>query len=319
MSTTATTQTTNLPTSLLDDNKQGSDQPTRSRWWVPRRLPNPGKFEDLAREAKSTLSVNEHFDGLRFEYARVATPNLSVIHLISMAGKAEPPNYSLCANYVREDGKVLMIGRVDTEGQKMARLFRTIGDNLTVRLSLQDSSAEPDSAAASFEADYKGSDYMAQLKAMTGGVFGVSYAQSVTPRVAVGSECVYYHGQGSFLSLGGRFNTADKNTILTGSLSSMGQASFTCTQKATDYLSASSELQLALANRLHSVFAFGFDYRVSNNTTGVGGSLKARCDSQGKLSALYEERWGTIGTTVSVDCDHSKKEYKFGVGLQFQA
>jgi len=159
---------------------------------------------------------------------------------------------------------------------------------------------------------------LAQFKAITGGVFGLSYAQSVTPRVAVGAECVYYHGQGSFLSLGGRLNTATKNTVLTGNLSSMGQASFTCTQKATDYLSASSELQLALANRLHSVFSFGFDYKISNNTS-IAASLKARCDTQGKLSALYEERWGSMGTTVSVDCDHPKKEYKFGVGLQFQA
>jgi hypothetical protein len=166
------------------------------------------------------------------------------------------------------------------------------------------------------EADYRGKDFTAEMKAATSGMASLSYLQRVTPNLSGGVECHYYPSQAvSFLVLAARWVRNGGNSIWHGSLSSIGQASLSYTNKPTEYLAFSSELQASVnPNKTASQFTVGGEYKVLQHA-----SLRVTASSTGKITSLVEETLNrVVRVSLSSELDHPQQLYRFGVGFQLQ-
>lgn len=272
---------------------------------------NPGKFEDLSRESRGILSTHELFEGMKCEFARGVNRNFNIMHSINMGSQSDPSSYAFTTTYGDDETGTILVGRVDTEGGKVARFHRNFG-RTGLRLNVQEST-EGSSGIA--EVEYKGRDFTAEAKGATNGFLGLSYTQNVSPNMVAGAECFYYPTQAvSFLSLAGRWLRNGGRSIWNASLSSMGQGSVSYTTKPTDYLSFSSELQAQLTNKLNTQFTVGTEYRVLH-----GAIMRATVNSNGRVTSLYEESvLPMLRVSLSMELDHPKEQYRFGFGLQCQ-
>jgi len=271
-------------------------------------LSTPLKFEDLAKESKSTLGTMELFDGFRFEFNKTLgeNPPFGVSHALGMGSVMEPPSYNFASNLML--GSTLLSGRLDTDGHMMGRWHQDITKKLAAKISGQ-ASPEPHSSAVSLEFDYKGNDWFGNFKWNNQGIYGISYTQAMTPTIAVGAETFYHHQQGlSLFTLGARYD--HKKFVATGMLS-MGHCNVSYTHKVTPRIAFATELQAAWGSGvLDTIATGGFEYHLRAS------HLKCHIDTNGKVTALVEEVMNQF-TNISLcaELDHSKKQYHFGIGV----
>jgi mitochondrial import receptor subunit TOM40 len=148
-------------------------------------LPSPVPYEELHREALMSLK-SDNFEGLRFDFTRALNQKFSLSHSVMM-GPTEVPaqspettikiptaHYEFGANYY--DPKLLLIGRVMTDGRLNARLKADLTDKLVVKANALITNEEHMSQAM-FNFDYMGSDYRAQLQLGQSALIGATYIQ----------------------------------------------------------------------------------------------------------------------------------------------
>jgi mitochondrial import receptor subunit TOM40 len=160
--------------------------------FLKKDLPNPGRLEELKREAQGILSP-DIFDGARFEFNKTLTQKFALLHNVFLGSAGQPGSYEFGANF--GDERVLLASRIDMGGRLNGRMNAQVSDSTLVRLQAQ---VGPDGGNNSFKADvdYKGSDFTASGYFMGGGLLGVHYMQSVTDGLALGAEG-FYHSQNS--------------------------------------------------------------------------------------------------------------------------
>jgi len=278
----------------------------------PKRLV-VGKFEDLSKEAKNVLSTTDTFDGFRFEVNKVLVDekdrSFQISHAISMGSAIDPPAYNFAPN-VLYDKITMLSGRIDTEGQLMARWQQEVGDDTTFRLSGQ-ASNEPHSSIAHLEMDHKGDGWFGTFKWGFPGAYVLSYMQYITPNLSLGLDTVYHHKQGiSLLTLGGRYETP--KSITSALISPTGHVMAAFDRKITERINFASELNMAVPT-LDANFALGFEYTLRTS------HIKARMDTNMKVHCVLEEMLNqNTRFCVSAELDHSKKTYRFGIGVMMQ-
>ncbi|KAL5542918.1 hypothetical protein UlMin_010628 [Ulmus minor] len=278
-------------------------------------LPCPIPYEEIHREALMSLKP-EMFEGMRFDFTKGLNQKFSLSHSVSM-GPMEIPsqsaetikiphsNYEFGANFI--DPKLMLFGRVLTDGRLSARVKCDLTDNLILKAN-STLTNEPHMSHGMVNFDYKGRDYRSQFQFGNGALFGASYIQSVTQHLSLGGE-VFWAGQHRKSGIGyaARYNT-DK-MVATGQVASTGMIALSYVQKVSEKVSLASDFMYNYNTRDVSA-SFGYDYILRQCR------LRGKIDSNGCVGAFLEERLNMgLNFILSAELDHKKKDYKFGFGL----
>ncbi|CAA3029758.1 mitochondrial import receptor subunit TOM40-1-like [Olea europaea subsp. europaea] len=252
-------------------------------------LPCPIPYEEIHREALMSLKP-ELFEGMRFDFTKGLNQKFSLSHSVMM-GPTEIPSqssetikiptahYEFGANFI--DPKLMLFGRVLTDGRVNARLKCDLSENLTMKGNAQ-LTHEPHMSHGMVNFDYKGSDYRTQFQLGNGALFGASYIQSVSPHLSLGGE-VFWAGQHRKSGIGyaARYNT-DK-MVATGQVASTGMVALSYVQKISEKVSLASDFMYNYMSR-DVTASFGYDYILRQCR------LRGKIDSNGCVAALLEER-----------------------------
>ncbi|KAK2966586.1 hypothetical protein RJ640_025271 [Escallonia rubra] len=252
-------------------------------------LPCPIPYEEIHRESFMSLKP-ELFEGLRFDFTKGLNQRFSLSHSVFM-GPTEVPSqsaevikiptahYEFGANFI--DPKMMLFGRILTDGRLNARLKCDLSENLTLKANAQLTN-EPHMSHGMANFDYKGSDFRTQLQLGNGALFGGSYIQSVTPHLALGGE-VFWAGQHRKSGIGyaARYNT-DK-MVATGQVASTGMVALSYVQKVSEKVSLASDFMFNYMSR-DVTASLGYDYILRQCR------LRGKIDSNGCTAAFLEER-----------------------------
>ncbi|PKU64064.1 mitochondrial import receptor subunit TOM40-1 [Dendrobium catenatum] len=280
-----------------------------------RNLPCPLPFEEIQREALMSLKP-ELFEGLRFDFTKGLNQKFSLSHSVFM-GSMEVPSqstdtikvptahYEFGANFL--DPKLMLVGRVLTDGRLNARVKCDLTDNLTLKVNAQLTN-EPHFSQGMFNFDYKGSDFRTQFQIGNNAFYGGNYIQSVTPNLSLGGEVFWLgHQRKSGIGFAARYNT-DK-MVATGQVASTGVVALSYVQKVSEKVSFASDLMYNQMTR-DVTASFGYDYILRQCR------LRGKIDSNGVVSSFLEERLNMgVNFILSAEVDHRKKDYKFGFGM----
>lgn len=278
-------------------------------------LPCPVPFEEIQREALMSLKP-ELFEGLRFDFTRGLNQKFSLSHSVFMGSLEVPaqanetikvPNahYEFGANFL--DPKLMLIGRVMTDGRLNARVKCDLTDNLTLKINAQ-LTQEAHYSQGMFNFDYKGNDYRAQFQIGNNAFYGANYIQSVTPNLSMGTEMFWLgHQRKSGIGFASRYNT-DK-MVGTLQVASTGIVALSYVQKVSEKVSLASDFMYNHMSR-DVTASFGYDYLLRQCR------LRGKIDSNGVVAAYLEERLNMgVNFLLSAEVDHCKKNYKFGFGM----
>ncbi|ONK55173.1 uncharacterized protein A4U43_UnF6750 [Asparagus officinalis] len=278
-------------------------------------LPCPIPFEEIQREALMSLKP-ELFEGLRFDFTKGLNQKFSLSHSVFM-GSTELPSqssetvkvptshYEFGANFL--DPKLMLIGRMMTDGRMSARVKCDLTDNLTMKINAQLTN-EPHYSQGMFNFDYKGHDYRTQFQIGNNAFYGANYIQSVTPNLSLGTEVFWLgHQRKSGIGYAARYNT--EKMVATGQVASTGIVALTYVQKVSEKVSLASDFMYNHMTR-DATASFGYDYILRQCR------LRGKIDSNGCIAAFLEERLNMgVNFILSAEVDHRKKDYKFGFGL----
>uniref|UniRef100_M8CAR0 Mitochondrial import receptor subunit TOM40-1-like protein n=1 Tax=Aegilops tauschii TaxID=37682 RepID=M8CAR0_AEGTA len=268
----------------------------------------------------------ELFEGLRFDFTKMLTQKFALSHSVLM-GSLEVPSqsadvikvptsqYEFGANFL--DPKLMLIGRLMTDGRLNARVKCDLTENLALKINAQLTS-EPHYSQGMFNFDYKGTDYRAQFQIGNNAFYGANYIQSVTPNLSMGTE-IFWLGQQrkSGIGFNSRYNT-DK-MVGTLQVASTGIVALSYVQKVSEKALTCkyTEVQVSLATD------FMYNHMSRDVTSSVGYDyilrqcrLRGKVDSNGVVAAYLEERLNMgVNFLLSAEIDHPKKNYKFGFGM----
>jgi len=223
-----------------------------------------------------------------------------------MGSVLEPANYNLGTNLIYRGSS--FSGRVDTDGQVMGRFQQEITSRATLRVSGQ-ASSEPHNSAAHVELDYKGGNWFGTFKWGNPGIYGLSYMQSVTPRLSIGLDTFYHHKQAMSLLTGGfRFETDNSVSAL---ILTTGHLSTSYTHRVNNRVNLSTELTVGWpTGAAETSLSMGLDYMLRTS------HIKAHVDTNWKVSCYLEEMLNQFTRfMISAELDHKKKSYRFGFGV----
>lgn len=278
-------------------------------------LPTPVPYEEIMREILMSLKP-ENFEGLRFDLNKGLNQSFSLSHSVLM-GPTEIPSqsseiikiptshYEFGANFINP--KLLLLGRIMTDGRLNAKMKYDITDNFTLKATAQITS-EPHMSHGMFNFDYKGKDFRSQLQLGNGALVGASYIQSVTPYLSLGGE-IFWAGQHRKSGIGyaARYDT-DK-MVATGQISSTGMLAMGYVQKISEKVSLATDFVYNYLSK-DVTASVGYDYILRQCR------LRGKIDSNGCTGAYLEERLNMgLNLILSAEIDHRRKDYKFGLGL----
>ncbi|KAF1345749.1 eukaryotic porin-domain-containing protein [Delphinella strobiligena] len=303
-------------------------------------LSNPGTVENVAKEVQRDVFLNNlSFSGLRADLTKAfsVAPLFQVSHAFSQGSQQIPP-YAFLALF--GTNKIFCQGNLDSDLSLSARFNYRWTPRWITKTTTQiqaGSMAGPGAAQFSFENDYAGNDFTAQIKAMNPsildgpltGIFIGSYMQSITPRLSLGLEAVYQRaaaqmGPETMLSYAGRYKGDD--WIASAQLMTAGGLQTSYWKRLSDKLETGVDLNLQVAGmggaqggmmggiRKEGVATFGakYDFRAS--------SFRAQVDSAGKLGVLLEKRVvPMVQITFAGELDHAKNAAKLGLAVSIEA
>ena len=152
-------------------------------------LPNPGRLEELKREAQSVLSP-DIFDGARFEFNKTLTQKFALLHNVFLGSASMPSSYEFGANF--GDDRVLLASRIDMGGRLSGRVNAQLSDGVMLRLQSQLGPESGGNNSFKADLDYKGSSNTVSGYYMGGGLVGLHLMQAVTDNLALGGEGFYH-------------------------------------------------------------------------------------------------------------------------------
>ncbi|KAG5014795.1 hypothetical protein JHK85_020931 [Glycine max] len=294
-------------------------------------LPCPIPFEELHREAMMSLKP-DLFEGMRFDFTKMLNQKFSLNHSVLM-GPTEVPSqstetikiptahYEFGSTFI-DHPRLLLWGRILTDGRLNARVKCDLSENLTFKANAQYvvygvplSLPIPMlvfccASLASFTHHNSFSCLLVQLTNephMSHAMINFDY-KSVTQHLSLGGE-VFWAGQHRKSGIGyaARYNT-DKS-VATGQVASTGMVLLSYVQKVSEKVSLASEFMCNYLSR-DVTASFGYDYILRQCR------LRGKIDSNGCVAAFLEERLNMgLNFILSAELDHRKKDYKFGFGL----
>jgi mitochondrial import receptor subunit TOM40 len=308
-------------------------------------LPNPGRVEELKKEAQGTLSPDV-FDGAKFEFNKAFGQKFALNHNVCMGSTQIPGGYEFGANF--GDERILLASRIDMAGRLNGRLNLQFGDSAGVRMQGQVSPETPGQPgvpnSAKIDFDYKGSFFTSGLSYMAGGLLSGTHMQSLTENLALGGEAFYHlqkHVSGGAGAARLVWGSKGEN-VATAKAGTFGNVELSCARLARTrerrpapprarrasprcalsepssagrYHHKVSE-KVGLATQLDyyhgqfCTFGVGYEFRMRQAT------FRGLVSSDTTCSASLEERISPgVNLVLSSQLNHKKKDYKFGIGL----
>ncbi|KAH9707380.1 mitochondrial import receptor subunit TOM40 [Citrus sinensis] len=191
-------------------------------------LPCPIPYEEIHREALSlylyhpysyftrhynNMSLKpELFEGLRFDFTKGLNQKFSLSHSVIM-GPTEIPSqstetikiptahYEFGANYI--DPKLMLIGRVLTDGRLNARVKCDLSDNLSLKANAQNVSphlslggevfwaGQHRKSGIGYAARYENDKMVATGQVASTGMVALSYVQKLSEKVSLATDLMY--------------------------------------------------------------------------------------------------------------------------------
>ncbi|PIA16670.1 hypothetical protein COEREDRAFT_81036 [Coemansia reversa NRRL 1564] len=287
-------------------------------------LPNPGQFEFLNKELKTTMLTNFMFDGGRADLAKLLSQNFQVMHTFQLGQPGQPSSFEFAGVYADED--TMMHGKMDTEFNFQGRLNHALTKKLQVKSQAQFSTTEDSQSMFQLESEYTGSDYTSNVKAINPslvdgtGIYMANYLQSITSKLGIGAELLYQSPlpkvQETSISFAMRYQpSVDRAWVAQTQGTNMLSMSYW--RKISEKCEAAAELQAINApsyGRREASCSVGVKYEFAAST------VRAMADSFGKVSMLLEEKIAPgFSFLISGELDHLKGENKFGVGLNLES
>lgn len=290
-------------------------------WKRALALPNPGTFENLHREARGVALTNGLFDGGKAELAKGLSANFQVSHSFAVGSMMAPPSYHFGAIFVA--GRHLMHGLVDTNGVFQGKYHYSATDRLTCKVQAQLAS-QPGQSMAQAEADYMGSDYSLNAKAINpdaadggSGIYTASCLHALTPRLSLGAEVIAQKATqadplDAGLNVAARYAT--EHWVAAANLQQMVALQLSYFHRVSDRVELGTELQSLLVGPRRdalATLAAKFDYRQA--------VIRTQLDSAGKVGLLYEERlFPGFSLLLSAELDHVRNASRFGFGINLE-
>eukprot|EP00099_Drosophila_melanogaster_P018999 NP_610213.1 tomboy40 [Drosophila melanogaster] len=285
-------------------------------------LTNPGTLEELHSRCRD-IQANT-FEGAKIMVNKGLSNHFQVTHTINM-NSAGPSGYRFGATYVgtKQYGPTeafpVLLGEIDPMGNLNANVIH----QLTSRLRCKFASQFQDSklVGTQLTGDYRGRDYTLTLTMgnpgffTSSGVFVCQYLQSVTKRLALGSEFAYHYGpnvpgrQVAVLSAVGRYAFGDTVWSCT-----LGPAGFHLSyyQKASDQLQIGVEVETNIRQQ-ESTATVAYQIDLPKADLVFRGSL----DSNWLISGVLEKRLQPLPFSLAISgrMNHQKNSFRLGCGL----
>ncbi|CAG8565060.1 1261_t:CDS:2 [Paraglomus occultum] len=281
-------------------------------------LPNPGTFEGLHREVKTTFLTNHLFDGARADLTKVLSQNFQVMHQFTLGSSAGQQSYNFGTAYVGT--KTVLHGTVDTDGNLSARANYMWTPNFVTKIQAQ-LSPTPGHSMLQLEQDYQGSDYSINFKTVnpspvdSTGIFILSYLQSVTQKLSLGTEIVYQKLTSDLEETVKQYvmKYTGKDYIATLNYQEAGALQASYYQKINEKVDFGTELQMLLDGGRRAVCTVGgkFDFRAA--------TIRGQVDTTGRVSVVIEEKIAPgFSFLITGDMEHAKGQSRFGIGIQME-
>nr|CCA19543.1 Mitochondrial Protein Translocase (MPT) Family puta [Albugo laibachii Nc14] len=285
------------------------------------QLPNPGLYENALNELKGPVSVDA-FDGFRFDFTRILGQNFSTSHSILLGSSMIPGGlYQFGANVVAEDPmdpSTFLMSKITPDGFLDARWNQRLSSNwkLRVKGQLKPSSSDPSADGGGGESqvladlDYMCGDFCCNFKVSNGPLYGMSYFQSLTQRLALGGEA-YFHGEHVkvIAAYCARY-TAD-DWVAAGTAGAGGTLQLQYLRKIQGHrMKYGSELT--------------YNYRSGESNATMGGQfeigasrLSMSLDQSGRVASSVETHvLPNFLLTLAAEAFPAKSDFKFGYGAQ---
>ncbi|KAJ2481153.1 translocase of outer mitochondrial membrane [Coemansia sp. RSA 2131] len=286
-------------------------------------LPNPGQFEMLHKEIKTTMLTNFTFDGGRADMAKILSPNFQVMHSFQLGLPGQPSAYEFAGVYA--DEHTMMHGKMDTDFNLQARMNHAFTKQLQFKAQAQVMKNDSQSMLQ-VEGEYTGADYTANVKAINAspvdgtGIYLASYLQSLTSKLSVGAELLYQSPmaeiQETSLSLAMRYQPSE-DRVWAAQTQGSNMLTTSYWRKISDKCEAGAELvmlNVPTQDRREASCSAGMKYEFAAST------FRAMADNFGKVSILLEERFSPgFSFLMTGEMDHFKGENKFGVGVNIES
>jgi len=281
-------------------------------FFFPRlNLPNPGKYEELHREAKSIFQNPELFDGFRFEILRAFKESISTSHTWSLGSPTEGSTFSFSPVVVWK--KLSIWGRLDTDKRIIGKFNFNFSDTFGLTFG-GSASPEPGPFGNNLTVDFdiKGRGSFLQLRYQHPRVIGCSFLRAIHPNFSIGFDTFFNDDNGVGIASGGlRWDREKSIVTLIGGANQIG-----ChyTKKLSEEIIVATEFTAQAQNgELETVASVGGHIQFNPFI------LKASLSSDGRICSFWEESLGNISKmVVSVDTDLVKQQTKFGMGFSVQ-
>jgi len=296
-------------------------------------------------DAKRLVQLDT-FDGFRFDINKQLSPYMAVIHSFwlgtSMLPDGRNKSYTFMTQVANETG--LLLARVDFDrGSVDGRIHRAILGGLAMaKIQMGVSgAAEGHNDQCMTEVDLNGMTWSANLKygsALGGGLYGINYFQSITPRLAMGGEGIYISANQSLMSNytlrytmpaksgddADDNDAADKKGVVVSSerASSTMVASYNSQQGAVSLnykrnvtpnrVALGAELQFSPFSPQSAQVVVGAEFKLTRS------KVSACVDGSGRVQSLVEAKLGRIGAPtlqLAGEMDFGQDKMKFGYGL----
>ena len=284
----------------------------------------PGMFSDMSAMAQMVLRPDV-FDGCRFEIAKGFNEKFAVTHSLLLGSSFLPPPsgrvYQFGTTYTPTRETMLM-GRVNpADGAVKMIAAGPLTSRATCRVNCdfnRSGAAEAAPSAGVLDVSYKGDDYsiglQSQLVEGESPQVKFSFLQSLTTKVVAGAEATYMSGKAAaHVALGARYAGADfmasgNYSFLQGSPNHKIECHFM--KKVDPKVSLAASLTCVPKTKVASV-ALGYVFNLQT------AKVSATVHSNWQMHATLEEHIAPgFSLLFSGLLDHSKENYKFGVGLQ---
>ena len=173
------------------------------------------------------------------------------------------------------------------------------------------------------ELEYLGQDYSINAKAINPnavdgtGIYTFSYLQSLSSRLALGSELILQKMGREPFDIGYNFcgRLTGKDWTATATIQQLVALQLSYWQKVSEKVELGTELQILNAGpmRQESITsaAVKFDYKQC--------TIRAQVDSMAKVSLLFEEKiFPGFSLLLSGELDHLKGSNRFGIGVNLE-
>ncbi|XP_045464289.1 mitochondrial import receptor subunit TOM40 homolog 1-like [Harmonia axyridis] len=286
------------------------------------KIENPGPLDEIHNKCKNIFPTC--FEGARVMLTRGLSNHFQISHTINMSS-VTPSGYRFGATYVGtkqlspSEAYPILLGDIDPSGNLNATIIHQICNNVQAKFGAQVQNSK--FTVGQLTMNYKGSDYTASCTVANpniinnSGVVVLHYLQSVTPRLALGTELAYQKGAGvpggqiALLSAAAKYSTDLYQVSGTLGVSGVHLCYY---QKASKQLQIGVELE-ANHRMQESVASIGYQVDLPKSEL----VFKGHIDSNWSVGAVLEKKLVPLPFTLALSglLNHQKNQFRLGIGI----